>query len=93
MARPNGKAAEFPEVATDHRPDDAAFRCTSSKMMLGGRLLLSRTPPVILPVKVYLITQGTWDVSFNKLNASGVTAWRLKSGKVGFANTLTSKNC
>jgi type III restriction enzyme len=37
-----------------------------------------------LPLKVCLITQGTWDASFNKLNTGGVTAWRLKAGKVGF---------
>ncbi len=36
------------------------------------------------PLKVCLITQGTWDASFNKLTTDGVTAWRLRAGKVGF---------
>ena len=35
-----------------------------------------------LPLKVCLMTQGTWDASFNKLNTDGVTAWRLRAGKV-----------
>jgi len=33
-------------------------------------------------LKVCLITQGTWDKMFNKLDDSNVTAWRLRSGIV-----------
>lgn len=46
----------------------------------GRKLLAVDNVPGQLPLKVCLITDGTWDKNFNKLAADGVTAWRLKAG-------------
>lgn len=35
-----------------------------------------------LPLRICLITQGTWDKTFNQINATGVTAWLLRTGIV-----------
>lgn len=48
----------------------------------GRKLIAVENAPGQLPLKVCLITQGTWDRLFNKLNSDGVTAWRLKAGVV-----------
>ncbi len=48
----------------------------------GKKLIAVDTVPGQVPVKVCLITRGTWDRTYNKLNDDGATAWRLRSGLV-----------
>jgi len=48
----------------------------------GRKLIAIDNLPGALQMKVCLITEGTWDKTYNKLNGNGVTAWLLRSGTV-----------